>query len=234
MCLLIILLVLLFLYSPLLGGIIVAIGVIYLIIDSISTSNELEEIKIKKKERWQAQQMEKARAEQEVQRAITDMTSEYGKVKKIVRLENHDENANINKCFIVFSESSLLYVDGKTVLFSDIISYNITDDYKIKHGNAEYSSETTTSTGSLLGRSAVGAVIGGGVGAVIGASSASKNTTTIKTQKDDTIIHQYTLSLNIRSLESPLIRMDLGHSTRKAEEVNAILAYIIDLNKEEK
>lgn len=104
---------------------------------------------------------------------------------------------------------------------------SITDDYRIKHGEVNYTSETNTSTGSLLGRSAAGAVLGGGVGAVIGASSASKNTTTIGRQNDDTIIHKYFISINLRSLETPLIRMNLGDSTKKAEEVNAIFAYII-------
>ncbi|MBQ8649769.1 MAG: hypothetical protein IJ483_00825, partial [Flavobacteriales bacterium] len=108
-----------------------------------------------------------------------------------------------------------------------IISYSITDDYRIKHGAVEYTSKTNTSSGSLLGRSAAGAVLAGGVGAVIGASSASKNTTTIGAQKDDTIIHNYSLSINVKSLESPLIRINLGNLTQKAEEVNAILAYIM-------
>lgn len=77
-----------------------------------------------------------------------------------------------------------------------------------------------------------GAVLTGGVGAVIGASSASKNTTTIGKQADDTILHKNALSINVRSLESPLIRIDLGSSTEKAEEANAIFAYIM-ASKEE-
>ena len=50
-------------------------------------------------------------------------------------------------------------------------------------------------------------------------------------QQDDTIIHNYSLSINIKSLESPLIRMNLGCSPKKAEEVNAILAYIASLKE---
>lgn len=231
MIILLILLLLWFIADPVSAGIVLGIviivGIIYTIVDS-QNSKEAEEVKEKKRQKWAE---EKKIAEDTVQRSIGHLSDKYGRLSNIIRLEKWGDMADIKKCLLVFGESELLYVDGREVLFKDIISYSITDDYRIKHGEVEYTSETNTSTGSLLGRSAAGAILGGGVGAVIGASSASKNTTTIGTQKDDTIIHKYSLSINIKSLESPLIRINLGDSTKKAEEVNAILAYIIDLNK---
>ncbi len=230
MCLIIILIfliIVLFIADPVLGGIVLGIviisGVIYVIGDS-QKSKEAQETEEKKR---QQRAEDKKRAEESVQRSIGQLSDKYGRLSNTIRLEKWEDMPDIKKCLLVFGESELLYVDGREVLFKDIISYSITDDYRIKHGEVEYTSETNTSTGSLLGRSAAGAVLGGGVGAVIGASSASKNTTTIGKQKDDTIIHKYSLSINVRSLENPLIRMNLGDSTQKAEEVNAIFAYII-------
>lgn len=224
---LLILLILGFIFKPVLTGIILGVVIIVGITFMIYDDKSLKKIAEEKKKEKQKRAEDKKHAEETVQNIIKQLTGKYGRLSNIVRLEKWCDKADIKKCLLVFGESELLYVDGREVLFKDIISYSITDDYRIKHGEVEYTSETNTSTGSLLGRSAVGAVLGGGVGAVIGASSASKNTTTIGTQKDDTIIHKYSLSINVRSLENPLIRMNLGDSTKKAEEVNAIFAYII-------
>ena len=200
-------------------GIVIIVGIIFALVGK--DGREAEE----KKRQQRAE--DKKRAEDAVQRSIGQLTEKYGRLSNTIRLEKWGDMPDIKKCLLAFGESELLYVGGREVLFKDIISYSITDDYRIKHGEVEYTSKTNTSTDSLLGRSAAGAVLGGGIGAVIGASSASKNTTTIGTQKDDTIIHRYSLSINVRSLENPLIKMNLGASTKKAEEVNAILAYII-------
>lgn len=166
-------------------------------------------------------------AEDAVQSAIDQLVDKYGGLSKTIKLEKLGDIPDLKKRLLVFGESELLYVDGREVFFKDIISYKITDDYRIKHGEVESSSKTKISTGSLIGRTVAGAVIGGGLGAAIGAVSASKNTTTIGKQKKDVIIHNYSLSINVRSLENPLIRLNLGWSTEKAEEVNAIFAYII-------
>lgn len=234
MIILLILLLLWFIADPLSAsialGIVIVAGVIHLVVDN-QNIKEIEDAKEKKRRKWAE---DKKCAEETVQKIIRELTDKYGSPSNTVRLEKWGDMPDIRKCLLVFGEYKLLYVDGKEVLFKNIISYSITDDYRIKHGEVEYTSKTNTSTGSLIGRSAAGVVLGGGVGAVIGASSASKNTTTVGTQKDDTIIHKYFLSLNVKSLENPLIRINLGDSTRKAEEVNAILAYIIDLNKEKK
>lgn len=229
---LIIILVVWFYIDPTSACIFLAILVVGAIIIGILSSRMqakvIEENAIK--EQQIAEKM--ANAENTLQEQISALIAKYGQLTKNVRLEKWcGETPSIKNCFMVFGDSSILYVEDKAIPFKDVISYTINDDYRIMHGEVKYASETNTSTGSLLGRSAAGAVIGGGVGALIGASSASKNTTTIGTQKDDTLIHKYSLSINIRSLESPLIRIDLGNSTQKVEEINAILAYIIDLKK---
>ncbi len=204
-------------------GIVIIAGIICALVDS-QKSQEAQEAEEKKK---QQRAEEKKRAEDAVQRSIEQLTEKYGRLSNTIRLEKWGDMPDIKKCLLFFGESELLYVDGREVLFKDIISYSISDDYSIKHGEVKYKSETNTSTGSMLGRSVAGAVIGGGVGAVVGASTASKNTTTVATQNDDEIIHKYSLSINVKSLENPLIRVSLGDSTQKAEEVNAIFAYII-------
>ena len=217
-----------FICDPLSAGIVLGILIVVGIISGIVNSKDVEKAAKLDAERKMVEREERNRAEYAVQKEIESLKEKYGKLTSCIRLEKWGEKADLKKQILVFGESSLLYIGGKEVLFKDIISYSITDDYRIKHGEVEYESETKTSTGSLIGRGAVGAIVGGGVGAVIGASSASKNTTTIGTQKDDTIIHKYSLSINIRSLECPLIRISLGDSTKKAEEVNAIFTYIVD------
>lgn len=230
MCLIIIVIFLIivwFINDPVSAGIVLGIVIIAGIIFGIVASQNSKDAEEAEEKKRQQRAEDRKRAEESVQRSIGQLSDKYGRISNTIRLEKWGDMPDIKKCLLFFGESELLYVDGREVLFKDIISYSITDDYRIKHGEVEYTSETNISTGSLLGRSAAGAVLGGGVGAVIGASSASKNTTTIGTQKDDTIIHKYSLSIYIKSLDSPLIRINLGDSTEKAEEVNAIFAYII-------
>lgn len=207
--------------------IMIAILVLFVkIMTHIGAKQEEAERKKKEEKRKKIEENIKC-AEEKVQKIINQLSEKYGSISNAIRLEEKGDLPDIKKCLLAFGESELLYIDGREVLFKDIISYSITDDYRIKHGEVKYTSKTNTSTGSLLGRSAAGAVLGGGAGAVIGASSAAKNTTTVAAQKDDTIIHNYSLSINVKRLESPLIRVYLGDSTQKAEEVNAIFAYII-------
>lgn len=165
-------------------------------------------------------------AENAVQEEIKRLIEQYGEPTNIVKLGGYTEKADIKKRLLVFGQSSLIYVDGQAILFKDIISYNIDDEYQIKHGVSKYTSESSTSTGSLVARGVTGAVLGGTVGAAIGASSASKNINTVKKQENDIIIHNYKLSIRINNLKNPLIRIELGYLTEKAEEVNAILSVI--------
>lgn len=203
------------------------VGIVVMFIGAIGQSLENRKNKKTEEEKRRQREEDKKSAEETLQKEIKQLTNKYGLLSNVIRLEKPDEFADIKKCLLAFGAIQLLYIDGRELLFKDIISYNITDDYSIQHGKVEYTSNTRTSTGSLIGRGLTGAVLTGGVGAVIGASSASKNTTTIGKQADDTILHKYALSINVRSLESPLIRIDLGSSTEKAEEVNAIFAYIM-------
>lgn len=212
------------------GVILIVILSFLILIEKIQKAQEEEKKNKEEKEREERRRIEqeKNRAEYVLQQKIETLMEQYGQLSHIIRFENVGENADVAKLLLVFAESSVLYIGGRIILFKDIITYSITDDYRIKHGDVKYTTETDTSTGSLLGRSIAGAVLLGGVGAVIGASSASKNGTTIGIRKDDEILHQYFLSINVRSMENPLIRISLGGSAEIAEKVNAILACIVE------
>lgn len=203
------------------GLVIVLIIVLLLVLYGFHTDAEAKE----EAERKRIIEREKqAEAERVVQEEKAALIQKYGNLTNWIRWEKHRECAKIEKQMFVFAESSLLYIGGRIVLFSDIISFQITDDYRIRHG--EMKAKTKTSNGSMIGRGVAGTVIAGGAGGVVGALTAKKDTTI--TRRDDTIIHNYLLSINIRSLESPCIRIALGQSTQIAEEINAILTYIID------
>ena len=173
---------------------------------------------------------ESALAKKILQQTIENLSIKYGKPTNIIKFERFGEKANIKKCMLVFEENELLYVDDKAIHFKDIISYNIASNHRIKRGAVEYSSKTKTSTSSLLGRSVAGALIGGGVGAVIGASTASKKTTTIEKRGNDKVIQNYSLTINIRNLEHPVIKVYIN-SAQNADMINAVMECIIDRNR---
>ena len=173
---------------------------------------------------------ESALAKKILQQTIENLSIKYGKPTNIIKFERFGEKANIKKCMLVFEENELLYVDDKAIHFKDIISYNIASNHRIKRGAVEYSSKTKTSTSSLLGRSVAGALIGGGVGAVIGASTASKKTTTIEKRGNDKVIQNYSLTINIRNLENPVIKVYIN-SAQNADMINAVMECIVDRNR---
>lgn len=131
----------------------------------------------------------------------------------------------------IFSKNQVVAIYRNVYPFEDIISCKIVDDCEIVHGEVKASYITQTSTGSLIKRTIGGALIGGGVGAVIGASSASKTTTTDLSQANDTHKHNYILFVGIRDFEQPIVEIPIGNNIRIAIEIEALFNLIIDKNQ---
>ena len=186
-----ILLLLLFIFDPLSVVVSLGVAIIASIILGIISSKKID-AETAERSRWRRVEEKKA-AEEKLQKIIGQLIETYGPLSNTIRLEKWGEIPDIKKCLLVFEESELLYLDGAVILFKDIISYNIIDDYIVKQG----------------------------------ASSASTNTITIGAKKEGVIGHKYFLSITVGSLEPSLIRVYLGESTKKAKEVNAILADIV-------
>lgn len=106
------------------------------------------------------------------------------------------ENDNANN-ILVYEPLKKISIKGKIYDFSQITGYSVSV-------NPFAGATTRTSTGSMLGRAALGGVLFGGVGAIIGASSARKETE----YETRTFFTIYTNSLSEPSIVLDLILPD--------------------------
>lgn len=166
------------------------------------------------------------------QSTIEEITSEYeakfGKPDKILDTtyfsvgEDHFYHR-----FIFFGDSNkLVYIspDKHIIIpYSQITGYNISDQSFVTGGSV--SATTTTNTGSLLGRTAVGAVVGGATGAIIGGATASK--TTVFENSEETVNPRFTVLISTNTVSNPIIEIKFEEHKDTLQQFVAILDIIL-------
>lgn len=207
-----------------LGTILVAGTVLIIIAVVISSQKDKE----KRDERDRKAKEAKAKREEELQNVImpaynearTQLIDKYGNPAKVFVLEQY----NLDKEIIAFEESKRIWICGKDFQMKSILSCTFTDDKKIVKG--QITSTTKTNNGNMVKRTVVGDVLLGGAGAVIGGSTASKST--ITTQEDDKVYHDYTVVINVDSLSEPIIRVHVGSDGKTVNEIVGLMNVIIN------
>ena len=194
--------------------------------------SEAEKGKEARKEEWIKKLQEEKLKEVEQRK----QTYELEKQKQIARLGEADktfmiEEYDINKEIAIFGQTEKIVLLGNEYSFSEVLSCAVDDDYKVVKGKTEYTSTTSSSNGSTIGRAIVGGVLAGGAGAIIGGSTAKKETTTMVNQEDDTIMHNYTIIVNVDSLANPIVTISVGNDKAKLNEIVGVLNVIIRKNE---
>ena len=211
---------------------IISIVIITVFISMIYTGIKTTKESAKKTEKSKQVKLEKRKKyEAEFNDFKSELTEKYGKPDKIINFGSWKDCNMVWKHIIVFAPSSIITIGENILAFSDITSFQIVDNYQIEHGETIGALDTKTKTGSLIGRSVVGAAIGGGAGAIIGASSAAKSTSFISTQENDKLIHDYTLIIRTKDIKNPTIKFRMGEKWEKAADVEAILDIIVGQNR---
>lgn len=131
--------------------------------------------------------------------------------------------------FYIFEQPEIIILTDEIIPFNKVLGYNLIDNQTSIQGNT--TSITTTSTKSMLGRAIVGGVLTGGVGAVIGAATAKKNTITTPSEKQ-TIRHDYKVYLNLNDLSNPTKIIDIGEDSDKAYSISNALNIIVERNRQ--
>lgn len=133
---------------------------------------------------------------------ISQMTSSYGEptVKVLAPCYSLPAKVSItedvNSYLMVFEPSKKIFLKGKMYDFSQIKGYTVSVNNKV------VSSGTSASTGSVIGRAALGGALFGGVGAIIGAASANTNT-------DYETINETVITVFTNSISEPSVVLDL-------------------------
>ncbi len=199
------------------------IGHIVMSWDAVRAKREREKIAAKKKIE-EKRRLELEEKERKYNIAKNELFARNGEpCKTIVISESRLDLFNINNELIVFDKAKKLWLCGHEVSIDDINSFAIDDESVVLKGQIK--AVTSTNTGSLAGRSIAGALIGGEAGAIIGGSTAKKET--IFEQENDKVIHDYALFVNLCDLNNPMLLIKIGANKNKAMEINALMQAIM-------
>lgn len=141
---------------------------------------------------------------------------------------------SIEDHLLIFEDSSTIVLNAEVIPFSKVLGFTLYDDKQtLIKNDTVYQSTTKTSTGSMIGRAAVGGILLGGVGALAGAATAKTETTTtpVSGGSTTTTSHIYKLFINIDDLSQPTRVIHIGASTEKAQHVVNIFNIIIKRNQ---
>ena len=167
------------------------------------------------------------------QSTIDEITSEYvqenGKPDRILDTTFFSTGKNhFFHRFIFFGEThKLVFISPDkhiSIPYNQIIGYNIDDHSFVTETPG--SAITTTDTGSMLGRAAVGSVIGGATGALIGGSTASKNTTFERGKITNN--PRFAVNIKTKNISNPIIGIDFEEHTDTLQQFTAILDILLN------
>ena len=210
--------------------ILVAIGIIGMVL-AISLKDNSEEKKNIREERLSAYRAELQKQQENYQEQLGELMQEYGAYSMDIALGYFD-NYDTKKHVYVFEGCKILFLNSEPIPFDKIIGFELKDNQSsvTKITSPEY--KTSTNTGSMVGRAIVGSVLTGGVGAVVGANTASKTTKVVKEgSRETTIKHNYRISINVDDLSNPVRTIEIGSNEDTADKIANVLNVILHRNK---
>lgn len=208
-----------------LGG---ALGGVAIAISKVVSKSDNE------KEREERQQELRRKKELEAQKR-----SEKEELEKEERIKEYGEISYEyqSKCpyskIEVYESTQVVYLKyGEEVWmfnFSDIIKVDIYEDGRISSSTTSTSGTSKAKTSSMIGRAAVGGVLLGGAGAVIGGATGKRElgeTSTTKTQE----VVVYSMVITINNLSMPTIQIKAKYEEAKEfiKRVSSVLSIIIE------
>lgn len=183
-----------------------------------------------KKDKIQARLQEEERlkkkniVQEQYNQYVKALIDRYGVVSRTVNYKQScygKDNVKYYQDILIFQEPKKIFFGKKEYSFEDILSCSM---YDKNQGNVPISQVTRTKTGSMLGRATVGALTFGVAGAVIGAVTAKKESTSTISPNHSS---SYIVKIGIKSIEEPVLALEFGNDKSKAEEVYALMQAII-------
>lgn len=198
---------------------IVIVIVVFFFIMMIVAIQE-EEKRKEKKEQARLKREEKLKAQTvEYETLKQQFLTTNGTPDKTLVIDKLDLNSEIH----VYESSKRVFIHGKEYAFKDVMSCTFSDNPRVIKG--KITAITKSKNGSVIGRAIVGDVVAGPAGAIIGGTTAKKNTEFI--QGNDKTIHDYTVIINMNSIVEPVIRIHTGEDGKLTNEIVGLMNVII-------
>lgn len=210
----------------------ICVGIVMMIWVIVDTANKDKAIKLRRKAEAEA---EAARLLEERRKAYeteeTAVRAELGDPDKVISWGKYDRACEVR----AYAKAATLVLAGRRCAFGDILGCSLTDNASVRRGKMTINldGDTDTDTLGVIGRAAVGGVIGGVGGALVGGLTASSSSTTTgeATFGDDTTIHDLTVWVKVRDLSSPVVELRVGGDTAAAQQIVALVELITERNR---
>ncbi len=141
----------------------------------------------------------------------------YGAPDKSVRVGRFQ---NVGKQIFFYVEKGLLKYDSEFINIKDVLECSLDDE---GGGSIRTIGTIKNNTWNVVGRSVVGAAVGGATGAIIGGLTSQKHTEQIETIK-----HEYFVNISINNPQRPLLRLEFGENVENAREVYSMLQVMLN------
>ena len=154
---------------------------------------------------------------------LKEITNKYGEITRTISYSTKKDDIEYIQDIIAFEQPKKLFFGKDEYNFSDILSCTLYEENK----QVPVSHITRTSTGSMLGRAVIGGLTLGVAGAVVGAMTAKKETTS--SQIEEVKNGNYIVKIGLRSIENPTKSLFFYNNKEKAEEVYSLIQAIISM-----
>ena len=162
-------------------------------------------------------------ASKEYDSKIAELDNKFGSLTKEFQLGFLD----VDKTIRIYAASSKVWLMGRAYDFDNIIGVSMESLAKTKSGRVV--AKTKVSTLGTIGRSAVGKMLSGDTGALIGAGTATKTTTTEK--EEDEVTYTYLIDIKTDDLQKPVVSLTIENDRAKAMEILSTFEIIVKNNK---
>ena len=204
-------------------GVIILCVLLFIIFRSVAKAEKRQQELAEEEEARKRYQKKIKSTQSKIDKALNGLIAEYGKPDRVIR----PEDKSIYGYFALFVNHKVIYINDIAFPFADIASYKLVDNCQITKGNISGSVTTSADTKDVVISSLAGDFWGGKTGAIIGGATAQKHSSVNLVQNNDTLVHDYTLLINLKGINREGIEMHIGDDWRLAAELEHLFDQII-------
>jgi len=204
-------------------GVIILCVLLFIIFRSIAKAEKRQQELAEEEEARKRYQKKINSVQSKIDRALNKLIAKYGQPDRVIRPNDLTDYGY----FALFVNHKVIYINDIAFPFADIASYKLVDNCQITKGDISGSITTSADTKDVVISSLAGDFWGGKTGAIIGGATAQKHSSVNLVQNNDTLVHDYTLLINLKGINREGIEMHIGDDWRLAAELEHLFDQII-------
>ena len=127
---------------------------------------------------------------------------------------------------VINDKTNKIFINSNEYNFDDILEFSVQDNSVTIHTGS--TSTAKTNTRSMIGRAAVGGVLFGGAGAVIGGATAKRDI--YNSGSSSSVNHDYSVIITVNNITHPNETVKLGDDEETLNKITSTLTIILHNN----